>query len=162
MPAKDPRFNLPKLEMSPPSMNPWSIEGISPLRMSPPSMALPDFQNPDFKLPSLSASKYFPPPALYDEWLPLPPSMMTWGAADPTLLVVGTYAPDGGNGDGGNLKAAVLFYRVPNTEGEVRGDAAFAPDPTRRKFVPKEVYVNPFFFPGHTLISHNQEFDCIN
>ncbi|KAF8455186.1 WD40-repeat-containing domain protein [Terfezia claveryi] len=139
MPAKEPRFNLPKLEMSPPSMNPWSIEGVTPLRMSPPAMALPDFQPPDFKLPSLSASKYFPPPGLYDEWLPLPPSLMTWGVADPTLLVVGTYASDGGNGNGENLKAAVLFYRVPNTEGEVRGDAAFAPDPTRRKFVPKEV-----------------------
>lgn len=64
---------------------------------------------------------------------------MTWGTADPTLLVVGTYASDGGNGNGADLKAAVLFYRVPNTVGEVRGDAAFAPDPTRQKYVPKEV-----------------------
>jgi len=139
MPAKEPRFNIPKLEMSPPSMNPWTIEGLSPLRMSPPSMALPDFQQPDFKLPYLSPSKYFPPPSLYDEQLPLPPSVMSWGVADPTLLVVGTYAADGGNGNGQTLKAAVLFYRVPNTDGEVRGDAKFAPDPTRKKYVPKEV-----------------------
>lgn len=64
---------------------------------------------------------------------------MTFAVADPTLLIVGTYAPDAGNGDGIMMKAAVLFYRVPNTEGEVRGDAAFPPDPPRRKFVPKEV-----------------------
>lgn len=46
--------------------------------------------------------------------------------------MIGTYTPDGGNGDGGNLKAAVLFYQVPNMKGEARGDAAFAQDPTRK------------------------------
>ncbi|KAI5789640.1 WD40-repeat-containing domain protein [Peziza echinospora] len=141
MPAKEPRFNLPRLEMSPPNMKPWTIDdSLSPLHMSPPAMLLPNFSPPHFKMPTLSASKYFPPGSLWDEHLPKPPTVTAFSPLDPTLLVVGTH-PNEALGDG---KGSIMFFRAKDHEGEVRGDSAFPPDPTRKKYVPDLKLIKTF------------------
>ncbi|KAF3180081.1 hypothetical protein TWF225_001873 [Orbilia oligospora] len=155
MPIREPRFNQEKLTMSPPSMKPWKMSppSMSPLHMTPPNMLLPNFSPPQFKLPTLSASIYFPPQTLFEEDLECPPSIARFSLDDPTVCVIGAYAEDT-EGDPVNPqnalgeKGRIYLARVMDLEGEVRGDAAFPPDPPRKKIIPNMIIADDIETPG--------------
>ncbi|EWC45458.1 hypothetical protein DRE_00857 [Drechslerella stenobrocha 248] len=158
MPIREPRFNQEKLTMSPPNMKPWKMSppSMSPLHMTPPNMLLPNFEPPTFKLPMLSASRYFPPQTLFEEDLDCPPSVARFSLDDPTVCVIGAYAK-GTGGDpvnptrAGKGRGKIYLARVLDHEGEVRGDAEFPPDETRKKIIPNMIIVDEVKTPASII-----------